>query len=162
MLASMSFSIRILPEIQTLDFTRIKHKLMASEDLGVWTFERCELAEREYKRYLTLIKLNPGLEIVPSKLMDQFWHQHILDTQAYARDCQNVFGFFLHHHPYFGIYGKKDQEALGIAFLKTQRLYLELFGESMDNPSASRCQGHACHVQSECACRVSGACKSTK
>jgi hypothetical protein len=146
--------------IANLNFDRIKHKLMVSEDGEKWSFEQCELAEREYKRFLTLIKLNPGLNFVPTKLMDKFWHQHILDTVAYQKDCIDVFGFFLHHFPYFGIYGKDDQENLAKSFEKTKAAYFQTFGESIEMPTASRCQDHACHVTSECACRVSGACKN--
>lgn len=148
--------------IEKLDFTRIKHKLMVNDEGEKWTFELCELAEREYKRFLTLIKINPKLEIVPTKLMDKFWHQHILDTVAYRRDCLEVFGYFLHHFPYFGIYGKEDQENLAKTFEKTKSLYRTCFGEEINAPEASRCEDHACHVESECACRVSGACKNRK
>ncbi len=152
----------IHPAIEQLDFARIKHKLMVSEDGDKWSFEQCELAEREYKRFLTLIKVNDRLEIVPTKLMDKFWHQHILDTVAYHKDSIQVFGYFLHHFPYFGIYGKKDQENLSNSFEKTKRMYREYFGEEIDAPEASRCEDHACHVESECACRTSGACQNHK
>jgi hypothetical protein len=148
--------------VEKLDFARIKHKLMVSDEDEKWTFELCELAEREYKRFLTLIKIHPKLEIVPTKLMDKFWHQHILDTVAYRRDCLEVFGYFLHHFPYFGIYGKEDQENLAKTFEKTKSLYRICFGEEINAPEASRCEDHACHVESECACRVSGACKNRK
>lgn len=150
----------IHPQIEQLDFARLKHKLMVSEDGEPWSFEECENAEREYKRFLTLIKLNPGLEIVPTKQMDKFWHQHILDTVAYQNDCMQIFGFFLHHFPYFGINGKEDQENLFKTFEKTKQLYLEAFGEGIEIPIASRCQDHACHVESSCKCRVEGACKN--
>lgn len=148
--------------IDKLDFTRLKHKLLVSEDAEKWTFELCEIAEREYRRFLTLVKLNPKTEIVPTKLMDKFWHQHILDTVAYERDCLEVFGHFLHHFPYFGIYGKKDQEKLSKTFEETKKLYRKCFGEEINAPEASRCKDHACHVESDCACRVSGACKNRK
>ena len=73
----------IHPLVQQLDFSRLKHKLMHNDEGEPWSFEQCESAEREYKRYLTLIKLNPRKQIVPTKQMDKFWHQHILDTRAY-------------------------------------------------------------------------------
>ena len=150
----------ILHQIDQLDFQRIKHKLMVSENQEKWTFEQCEEAEREYKRFLTLIKLNPGVRIVPTKQMDKFWHQHILDTVAYERDCNEVFGFFLHHFPYFGIYGTEDKANLAKTFEITKQLYRETFAEEIEAPTVSRCEGHSCHVESECACRVSGACKN--
>ncbi len=148
------------PLIDQLNFERIKHKLMVSENEEQWKFEECEKAEREYKRFLTLIKLNPGLKIVPTRQMDKFWHQHILDTVAYEKDCKQVFGFFLHHFPYFGIYGQEDRDNLTSTFENTKALYTAAFGEEIDRPIASRCQDHACHVESECACRVSGACRN--
>lgn len=151
---------KIHSSIENLDFTRIKHKLMTSKEDSHWTFEQCEEAEREYKRFLTLVKLNSNTEIVPTKLMDKFWHLHILDTVAYQKDCFEVFGYFLHHFPYFGIYGKKDQENLSNTFELTKKLYRFHFNEELDKPEASRCKDHACHVESECACRVAGACKN--
>lgn len=152
----------IHPSIDALDFSRIKHKLMVSEEGEKWTFEECEFSEREYKRFLTLIKHNPKEEIVPTKTMDRFWHQHILDTIAYHEDCLKVFGHFLHHFPYFGIYGKKDQENLSRTFKKTKSLYEKTFGEAIEGTEASRCKDHSCHVESDCACRSSGACKNHK
>jgi hypothetical protein len=150
----------IHPEIKNLNFDRIKNKLMITEDGEKWTIELCDIAEREYKRLLTLIKLYPKTNFVPTKLMDKFWHQHILDTIAYKNDCENVFGFFLHHFPYFGIYGIEDAANLSKEFVKTQAYYLENFNEQMTDPVSSRCEDHACHVESDCACRVSGACKN--
>jgi hypothetical protein len=152
----------ILPEVEKLDFNRLKYKLMQNEDDRTWTFEKCELAEREYKRYLTLIKLFPGKEIVPTKLMDAFWHQHILDTVAYQNDCSVVFGHFIHHFPYFGINGPDDKMKLDASFEETRQMYQEVFQEEIITAEASRCQDHACHATSDCACRVSGECKNFK
>ncbi len=144
--------------IEQLDFSRIKHKLMNNDEGEPWSFEQCENAEREYKRFLTLIKLNPRKQIVPTKQMDKFWHHHILDTQAYQADCMKVFGHFIHHFPYFGIYGEEDRANLNREFKATAELYKHVFGEQMNGVS-SRCEDHPCHVPSECACRAAGTCK---
>ena len=48
------------------------------------------------------------------------------------------------------------------AFAQTVALYEKHFGAYPGGGSeaqAMRCKDHACHVKSECACRVSGACK---
>ena len=37
--------------------------------------------------------------VPPSQDVDDFWHQHVLNTKKYALDCKNVLGFFLHHDP---------------------------------------------------------------
>ena len=151
----------VLPEIEALDFDRLKYKLQVREDGDRWTKEMVEAGELEYKRYLTLIKANPKRSIVPSRIMDGFWHQHILDTKAYREDCEKVFGYFVDHFPYFGIYGEEDKLDLMESFEETKKLYFERFGCALDRFDAARCEGHACHVQSECRCRVEGACKNT-
>ncbi|APX93774.1 hypothetical protein BWR19_12955 [Halomonas sp. 1513] len=147
------------PSVEGLNFDRIKWKLCESGEAKM-TKEECDLAEQEYRRYLTLKKLYPGVELVPNKLLDEFWHAHILDTVAYHADCDAVFGFYLHHFPYFGIYGEEDYQNLVSAFDKTKELYELHFGEypeRLDN--AARCEDHPCHVPSECACRAPGTCK---
>ncbi|MEP0265397.1 hypothetical protein [Dokdonia sp.] len=148
----------ILPEIQNLNFDRIKHKMALKESLG-WSEEKINLAEREYKRYLTLIKLHINKRIVPSKLMDEFWHMHILDTKSYREDCQQIFNRFIDHFPYFGIYGQEDHQNLLNEFEETKKMYQSVFNTEIGDAFASRCEDHACHVVTECACRVEGACK---
>lgn len=59
--------------------------------------------------------------------MDIFWHYHILDTAKYAEDCNEIFGYFLHHYPYFGMNGKQDALNLNNAFEETQILYKDHF-----------------------------------
>lgn len=147
--------------IAELDFERIKYKLTLkkSEEGKGWSQEKVEASESEYRRYLTLILNNPSVSIVPSKLMDDFWHMHILDTKAYREDCLKVFGKFIDHYPYFGIYGNDDKRDLLISFEATKRLYYDTFKEQMKLEDASRCEGHACHAPSACACRVPGTCK---
>ncbi len=145
-------------EIQSLDLNRIKWKLMDSNE--DWTQELCDFAEVEYKKYLTLVKLFPEQDIVPNKIMDKFWHQHILDTKAYAEDCNKIFGYFVHHYPYFGMYGEKDKENLYNAFEKTKVLYKTIFETEMQDFDAARCKDHACHKPSSCGCRTPEACKN--
>jgi len=149
----------IHPAVAKVDFDRLKWKLCESAERSM-SVENANMAELEYRRFLTLKRLYPSVELVPNKLVDAFWHAHILDTKAYQRDCDNVFGYFMHHFPYFGIYGEDDQKQLGTAFEETKNLYALHFGDypgDLDN--ASRCIEHACHVPSACACRVKGTCK---
>lgn len=149
----------IQKKVNELDFDRIRFKL-SQNDEGILKGESINLAEKEYRRFLILVGMFRHLPIVPTKLVDEFWHQHILDTKAYREDCQAVFGTFIDHYPYFGIYGDEDAKELDKAFEKTKDLYWAVFQEEIPEVLASRCEGHACHVPSECACRVEGACKS--
>ena len=151
----------VFPEINNLNFDRIKYKLSLKKiDEGLeWSKEKIEIAEKEYKRFLTLIKLHHPKSIVPSKIMDEFWHMHILDTKTYREDCQKVFGFFIDHFPYFGIYGEEDRTDLLNSFEETKLLYRKAFGTILFKSDAARCEDHPCHAPSSCSCRSPGACK---
>jgi len=113
-----------------LDLEPIKVSLTQREDGAGWTLTKAELLEVWYRRFLYLVNLYPEKAIVPSKDIDIFWHTHILDTQKYMDDCETLFGRYFHHFPYFGMRGEKDRSNLEDAFLETDELYLQHFGES--------------------------------
>lgn len=115
--------------IQAVDFSMVKMKLMLAEHGDPWTQERVDNVERLYRRYLYLTEIPHDHPTVPTQDIDAFWHQHILDTRAYQRDCETMFGRFLHHFPYFGLRGGDDAEQLQSAFQRTQDLYFATFGE---------------------------------
>ena len=147
------------PHIQNLDLVRIMWKMADPEEGKGFTPQRLAQAEMDYRRFLHLHLQYPGLEIVPTKLIDEVWHQHILDTRAYAKDCEDMFGEFLHHYPYFGMHGEEDQANLQACFERTQVIWMDCFGVPMFETQAVRCEGHSCHSPSSCACRSPGACK---
>ncbi|WP_229429201.1 glycine-rich domain-containing protein-like [Massilia sp. ST3] len=78
-------------------------KLMHVESGEGWSEVRANAVEAEYRRFLFLMKKYPDEQASPTVDVDTFWHYHILDTMKYARDCEQVFGYFLHHYPYVGI-----------------------------------------------------------
>lgn len=45
-----------------------------------------------------LIKIKPIFGM-PSKVVDDLWHEFILDSRAYMSFCNQAFGYYLHHHP---------------------------------------------------------------
>lgn len=115
--------------LHELDLEPIMVKLMDSEEGLGWSFDFTKRVAIEYKRFLILCKENPNSAIVPSSFVDDFWHFHILDTQKYQEDCQEFFGYFLHHFPYFGMRGKEDEENLKLAWKESCQLYEARFGE---------------------------------
>lgn len=125
-------------DIEALDLSMIKRKLQDVEEGLGWTAEECDEVEVEYKRYLALKRAYPDREIVPNQPVDKFWHYHILDTMKYAEDCQSLFGYFLHHYPYFGMNGPEDEQALLDAFDETTALYEAHFGTAYDGDGAGR------------------------
>jgi hypothetical protein len=125
-----------------LDLSQVKRKLTYAEQSEPWSQEMVDTVEADYRRFLWLIYLNLGTPIVPSKALDHFWHQHILDTVAYARDCQRIFGFFLHHNPYFGMASKEEWTQLEAAAKQTREIWLATFGETPRTDAL--CNGGSC------------------
>jgi hypothetical protein len=121
--------------IDNMNFHLLRVKLTQADPLisRVWTNEEFHLVEQYYKNFLYLNK-KYGRKIkviVPSLAVDEFWHHHILDTRSYTIDTENIFGYYFHHYPYFGIRSNEDYKNLNIAFEVTQYIYKEEFGEEM-------------------------------
>lgn len=121
----------INPEIAAIDLEMIKMKMSLSDEGEGWTKEQCEDAEVEYKRFLHLNKKFLNSAIVPTDVIDIIWHYHILDTRAYHKDSERVFGGYFHHFPYFGLRGDGDKQNLISSFENTTVLYEQEFGEKM-------------------------------
>jgi hypothetical protein len=115
--------------VEALDLEPIKAKLIHRKAGKGWTRQRADAAEREYRRFLYMVKIYPDLPIVPSADVEACWHQHIFDTRKYAADCQRAFGYFLHHFPYIGLRGNEDKEALERIRTRTEAIYEQVFGE---------------------------------
>ncbi len=96
-------------DVEELDLEPIAYKVYRDEG---WTIERTDEVERKYRIFLKTVRelASPG-SVGPTREIDIFWHHHILDTQKYAEDCQNYFGYFLHHYPYSGIFSEEDAAA---------------------------------------------------
>ncbi|KKW21071.1 MAG: hypothetical protein UY71_C0004G0013 [Parcubacteria group bacterium GW2011_GWB1_52_7] len=119
---------------------------LRQRDSRTWTAERCREAKKEYQRFLALCKVCSKTPIVPSQLLDEVWHQHVLNTKRYLRDCEVYFGYFLHHRPVStGVRNHKEH------WNQTLKLYREVFGE--EPPSAiwrgsegANCDGSRCNA----------------
>ena len=113
--------------------------LFQEKDEGMdWSLDQVDSAEIEYKRYLHLC-MEYGKGIVPNKIIDLTWHYHILDTRSYHKDCDKLFGGYMHHYPYFGMRGDQDAKDLKNSFEKTKDLYLALFDEEMARDEHNKC-----------------------
>jgi hypothetical protein len=105
--------------VNSIDLRMVKLKIMDEEEGQGWDQDQADYVERRYRRYLCMVYMTGNGSVVPTKDIDLFWHQHILDTRAYARDCQSLFGEFRHHFPYFGMRGEDDAKNLQNAFEET-------------------------------------------
>jgi hypothetical protein len=133
-------------DINKIDFTMVKLKLQDKEEGQEWTRQQADDAESDYKKFLALKRTYPDKEIVPNKVVDLFWHQHILDTVKYAEDCEVIFGYFMHHFPYFGMNGDQDAKNLVDAFEETKELYHLHFNEIYAG-KPKRCLAPKCRTQ---------------
>jgi len=59
------------------------------------------LVARALRQYFLIhAQMGPQALIgMPSKVVDDLWHEFILDTRAYAAFCDRAFGHFFHHVP---------------------------------------------------------------
>jgi hypothetical protein len=149
--ASFSAKRKIFPE--ELDLNTVRDALMEKQG---WSLTRAEAARAEYIRFLTLLQMKPGFMLVPwpnaegQDDLDQFWHQHILDTAKYATDCNRLFGRIIHHNPHVMRGSGQETDAIE----KTQRLYARTFGSGtygrpVDSTSLTGCAACAT-VDSHC------------
>ncbi|MFC5512105.1 glycine-rich domain-containing protein [Massilia jejuensis] len=136
--------------IAALDLNPIKTKLMHKESGEGWSLERANAIETEYRRFLYLMKAFPHVPTAPLVDVDTFWHYHILDTMKYARDCQQAFGYFVHHYPYLGLVGEDGAEEHKQAGERMRELYESTFGVSYVRPLRADGVLEAADVQTAC------------
>ncbi|MES2503818.1 MAG: hypothetical protein V4534_02960 [Myxococcota bacterium] len=117
--------ITLQEKIKSLDFSIIIDKMVAHQG---WMRADAEQTAALYRNFLFLQARYPNKRLPPSEDVDEFWHNHILDTEHYIASCDLIFGKYLHHYPYFGIDGKTNFNDLSDAFTETQQLHLEEFG----------------------------------
>lgn len=140
---------RALRFISAWDFTLTKRKLLEPEYCG-WPEERIESAEKSYKRFLALTKAMPQYPIVPSRDLDRFWHEHILDTRRYERDCFALFGSFLHHNPFYGMNGLEEEIEWKATAFESNLIWREAFGEELYDAKAIDPDSAVRHCRSHC------------
>lgn len=130
------------------DFKLAVEKLLELKG-GQWDSSRAQAAVLNYKRYMAVTKALGGVQLVPNGDIDEIWHMHILDTRAYLNDCNELFGEFLHHFPYFGMLGEENRQQWLDVQSQSESLWQELFGEALYGPTleAQKCpQVCPCHI----------------
>lgn len=96
-----------------------------------WTESETEYARRWYVRHLHMCQRYPEVRLAAiSEKADELWHQHILDTQKYASDCEKLFAKMVHHQPIYGEPSLADHSLHD----ETLALYEKEFGEVPNDP----------------------------
>lgn len=121
---------KVVTAIAALDLEPIKTKLMHAASGEGWTRARADAMALEYRRFLYLMHTFPHEQCAPTVDVDTFWHYHILDTAKYAADCEQVFGYFLHHDPSVGLDTDAEAGAEARGGERMRVLYEASFGEA--------------------------------
>lgn len=115
--------------LDQLDLSYIVDSMCAtSYALPRWLPSEAQQCAQLYKNFLWLCKKHGAEALVPTREIDEFWHNHILFTRRYQRDCQHIFGAYLHHEPSSP---DEDPQALIRAFTHTKALYLSEFNQPL-------------------------------
>jgi len=129
--------------IDGLDLEPLVYKLLHPDAGGAaLSLDLADEAVRLYRGFLKLCVLYPDRALVPSQLVDQAWHAHILDTAKYRADCYKALGYFLDHFPYAGLRGDADRQRWTGDFARTRNLFWQHFGVEVGVRAASACHDH--------------------
>lgn len=104
----------IVSKINSIDLESVAEKFLSRKSFWwrFWNFKKVILIEAEYKKFLYLIATHKGELIIPwTQDLDDFWHEHILDTRKYQEDCMKIFGEIVHHNPHVPKGTKTHKEA---------------------------------------------------
>ncbi len=111
--------------IKNLDLGYLEKKL---SDRQKWTPEESKEAVRRYKNFLLLLCKYPDKTLAPAPDIDEAWHAHILFTREYFRDCEQIFGGYLHHSPSQNS-SPEEKRVMEEAQSRTSDLYMQEFKE---------------------------------
>jgi hypothetical protein len=103
--------------------TDLTNTVRVAQDAYGWTDEEAAEAELEYRRFLWLCYLHDGPAGALQSDADKLWHHHILDTQAYATDCERIFGGYIHHTPAYSITEAERQQVYEQGLQRYQAAY---------------------------------------
>jgi len=130
------------PETSLRDYVFLKNRVMVEND---WTQARAEGAIVEYLRFMQLLAEAPRMELVASSDIDEVWHEHLIDTQNYAVDSQQLWGRFLHHRRARTL---DEFGEIPVSYAKTKLVYEQRFGQAppaefwgAETKAASMCGG---------------------
>jgi hypothetical protein len=118
----------IKQRVGSLDLAPIMYAVTEKIDGPHWPVVVARRAEAWYRQFLVIVGTYPTEMIVPTKLIDEFWHHHIVDTLKYVEDCDHLFGEYLHHFPYLGVRSPEDRQDWRVGFDRTLQLFREEFG----------------------------------
>ncbi|MDE1804863.1 MAG: hypothetical protein KGH59_03730 [Candidatus Micrarchaeota archaeon] len=95
------------------------------EFFGRMSQKQAEKIEVEFRKFASILLLEPKFNIGPSRPVDMYWHLLVLHTQEYRKFCDTVFGRFIDHVP--GSDDTRDHSRK--AYNRAVQTYRKLFGD---------------------------------
>ena len=111
--------------VTAMDLSAVVYQMVTYQG---WTRTRALAVERRYRRFFYLKSVMPGGMASPTREVDDFWHQHIINTHRYEPDCLRVAGRFL-HHTFMSFDDPAQARELSAVWLNTWTSYEALFEE---------------------------------
>lgn len=125
---------RFLDRLQQLDLQPIADRLIHPNNPATTIVEQ-PMSSRlmAYLQFLFLMYRYPRLNLVPPSVIAAIWQAHILDTQKYQQDCQQLFGCLdLAHHQACPLpLSTSEQQQLISHFATTCTLFETHFGTNI-------------------------------
>lgn len=81
--------------VEGRDFAKVRDRVKRRLN---WTESFAKAVEAEYRKFLVLTLINPETPYGMAGPVDEFWHDHILDTKNYWDMC-DALGRMIHHVP---------------------------------------------------------------
>ena len=117
--------------LEQVDLGYISRKMCSVHyPLPRWQPELITQCETLYKRFLWLLIRYPEHPLIPTRDIDEFWHNYILYTKQYLIDCLALRGRYIHHHP-SDPENAEETTKLSSQFTITKQLYRQEFGENL-------------------------------
>lgn len=121
-----SFHREKLTQIDEFDYSKVLKKV--GRDHGGLTDRYLSEGEFALKQYYAVALLDPLNEHAVSKLVDPFWHVHILFTKEYMNFCNSIFGGYIHHTP-LDPDDTKEVKRVGKLYDYTLTTYKKIFSD---------------------------------
>lgn len=106
---------------QQFDMTRVVERYARDNSIPI---EIAREHERELKRYLALVALNPKKPLGMRGQVDELWHTFLFFSRDYFDFCKKVAGKYIHHVPETG-----DAPVSLDDYAEMLKLYAAEFGE---------------------------------
>lgn len=82
--------------ISNWNFTSVRNRV--ARRMG-WSPSFTGRVEKEYGKFISLSVLHPEKDYGMAGVVDEFWHEHLVDTQNYIAMCDAIIGKIIHHIP---------------------------------------------------------------